>query len=209
MSISAEKYSTGEMLPIMEHFYTIQGEGNFAGQPAYFVRLAGCDVGCVWCDVKESWDPKQHPDMAVVDIIKLIKKTPAKIVVITGGEPAIYPLQFLTKSIQDAGLRTHVETSGAYKLTGTWDWVCLSPKKFKPTRTSVYKQADELKVIIYNKHDFLWAEKHLALLAKNCMLYLQPEWGRKEKMMGSIVDYVKEHPSWFISIQTHKYLNIP
>lgn len=209
MSIAAEKYKSGEVLPIMEHFYTIQGEGNFAGHPAYFIRLAGCDVGCVWCDVKESWDAEAHPDLSVSDLITQIKKTPAKIVVVTGGEPAIYQLQFLTDSIHQAGLKTHIETSGAYSLTGSWDWVCLSPKKFKPTRLSVYKKAHELKVVIYNKHDFLWAEKHLELVAKNCMLYLQPEWGRKDKIMPGIVDYVKNNPKWLISVQTHKYLNIP
>ena len=209
MNIRAEKYQSGKVSPIMEHFYTIQGEGRFAGWPAYFIRLAGCDVGCVWCDVKESWDASKHPDLEVDKLIEQIKKTPAKVVVITGGEPAIYPLDYLTVNLQNNQFRTHIETSGAYKLSGKWDWVCLSPKKFMRTRKSVYKKAHELKVIIYNKHDFNWAEGHLSLVNDTCMLYLQPEWGRREKMMPELVEYVKQHAHWRISIQTHKYLNIP
>ena len=177
MNIRAEKYQSGKVLPIMEHFYTIQGEGRFAGWPAYFIRLAGCDVGCVWCDVKESWDASKHPDLEVDKLIEQIKKTPAKVVVITGGEPAIYPLDYLTVNLQNNQFRTHIETSGAYKLSGKWDWVCLSPKKFMRTRKSVYKKAHELKVIIYNKHDFNWAEGHLSLVNDTCMLYLQPKCG--------------------------------
>lgn len=209
MHTKTETYKDGTILPVMEYFYTIQGEGKFAGHAAYFIRLAGCDVGCVWCDVKESWDSKQHPDMPVESLVEQVKDTPAKIVVITGGEPTMYNLNVLTKKLQEAGFRTHIETSGAYKLTGVWDWVCLSPKKFKPTRLSVYKQADELKVVVYNKHDFLWAEKHIELVDNKCMLYLQPEWGRRDKIMPLLVDYLKENPKWKVSVQTHKYLNIP
>lgn len=193
----------------MEDFYTIQGEGAFQGHAAYFIRLGGCDVGCVWCDVKESWDAAAHPIVAVEEMVDNAKKSNCKIVVVTGGEPAHYDLTALTAQLQNAGFRTHIETSGAYEISGTWDWVCLSPKKFKAPVPSSYPSANELKVIVYNKSDFLWATQHEEKVNKNCALFLQPEWSKEKEMMPLIVDYVKANPQWRISLQVHKYLNIP
>ncbi|MGB1216233.1 MAG: 7-carboxy-7-deazaguanine synthase QueE [Saprospiraceae bacterium] len=193
----------------MEQFYTIQGEGVHQGKAAYFIRLGGCDVGCVWCDVKESWDADVHPKKQVENLVQEAKAHQGKIVVVTGGEPLMYDLSHLTESIQTAGLRTHVETSGAHPLTGKWDWVCLSPKKFKLPLEDFYPVADELKIIVYNKHDFKWAEEHAAKVKENCNLLLQPEWSKEKEMIPLIVDYVKENPQWRISLQTHKYLDVP
>lgn len=193
----------------MEEFYTIQGEGYHTGKAAYFIRLGGCDVGCHWCDVKESWDADLHPLTAADTIIDNAKKHPAKAVVITGGEPLLYNLDYLTKGLQDAGIRTFMETSGAYPLSGHWDWICLSPKKFKSPLPDVLAAAGELKVIIFNKSDFAWAEQHASLVSPSCRLYLQPEWSKAQTMTPLIVDYVMQHPKWEISLQTHKYLNIP
>lgn len=200
---------TTHQLPVMESFYTIQGEGNFQGHAAYFIRLAGCDVGCVWCDVKESWEASAHP---LVDISSLISKAgenPSNIAVITGGEPAMYDLTLLTSQLHNAGMRTHIETSGAYPLTGKWDWICLSPKKFKKPVPDLLARANELKVIIYNESDFQWAEEYRAKVSEDCLLFLQPEWSKEKEMMPGIVDYVKNHPAWKISLQIHKYLNVP
>ena len=199
----------GTLLPLMEEFYTIQGEGYHTGKAAYFIRLGGCDVGCHWCDVKESWDADLHPLTAADTIIDNAKKHPAKAVVITGGEPLLYNLDYLTKGLQDAGIRTFMETSGAYPLSGHWDWICLSPKKFKSPLPDVLAAAGELKVIIFNKSDFAWAEQHASLVSPSCRLYLQPEWSKAQTMTPLIVDYVMQHPKWEISLQTHKYLNIP
>lgn len=196
-------------LPVMEHFYTLQGEGRYSGQAAYFIRLGGCDVGCVWCDVKESWDASRHPSMDIGEIIRVIKSTPAQIVVITGGEPLMHDLSDLTEALQKAGWRTHLETSGAYPLTGSWNWICLSPKKFKEPLTSLLPVANELKVIVYNKSDFAWAESHAALCAPGCMLYLQPEWGKSDEMTEPIVDYIKKNPRWILSLQIHKFIDVP
>ena len=196
-------------LPVMEHFFTIQGEGFHQGKAAYFIRLGGCDVGCVWCDVKESWDASAHPRMAVQSLVDAIKQTPARLVVITGGEPLMHDLRELTAALQSAGLQTNIETSGSHPLSGTWDWICLSPKKFKAPVKQVAEQAHELKVIIFNKSDFLWAEEHAAMVNTNCKLYLQPEWSKAKEMTPLIVDYVMNNPRWEISLQTHKYLNIP
>lgn len=193
----------------MEDFYTIQGEGAYQGHAAYFIRLGGCDVGCVWCDVKESWDASAHPIVAVEDMVKKAKESKCKIVVVTGGEPAHYDLTELTAQIHSVGMRTHIETSGAYEISGKWDWVCLSPKKFKKPVQSSYPLADELKVVIYNKSDFQWAEEHAARVSEKCALYLQPEWSKEKEMVPLIVDYVKLHPHWKISLQVHKYMNIP
>lgn len=193
----------------MEDFYTIQGEGAYQGHAAYFIRLGGCDVGCVWCDVKESWDASAHPIVAVEDMVKKAKESKCKIVVVTGGEPAHYDLTELTAQIHSVGMRTHIETSGAYEISGKWDWVCLSPKKFKKPVQSSYPLADELKVVIYNKSDFQWAEEHAARVSEKCALYLQPEWSKEKEMVPLIVDYVKTHPHWKISLQVHKYMNIP
>jgi organic radical activating enzyme len=193
----------------MEDFYTIQGEGYYQGHAAYFVRLGGCDVGCVWCDVKESWDASAHPLVSIEEIVKRVKSSGSEIVVITGGEPAMYNLALLTGELKKAGLRTNIETSGAYKLTGTWDWVCFSPKKFKAPDSSVYEQANELKIIIYNKSDFNWAEEFAARVKSSCELFLQPEWSKEKEMLPLIIEYVKNNPQWKVSLQIHKYMNIP
>ena len=193
----------------MEDFYTIQGEGFFQGSAAYFIRLGGCDVGCVWCDVKESWDASAHPIVSVDQIVDKAKASGSQIAVITGGEPVMYDLSELTKSLQQAGLRTHIETSGVYPLTGSWDWVCFSPKKFKSPHFSILEKANELKIIIYNKSDFNWAEDFANQVRKDCKLFLQPEWSREKEMLPQIIDYVKRNPSWEVSLQIHKYMNIP
>ncbi|MGI4750225.1 MAG: 7-carboxy-7-deazaguanine synthase QueE [Janthinobacterium lividum] len=203
------KPATDTMLPLMEEFYTIQGEGFNTGKAAYFIRLGGCDVGCPWCDVKESWDASKHPMTAADTIVENAKKYPAKAVVITGGEPLIYNLDYLTSELKTAGIRTFIETSGAYPISGYWDWICLSPKKFKAPTPSVLAAADELKVIVFNQSDFKWAEEHAALVSANCKLYLQPEWSRASIVTPMIVDYVMQNPKWEVSLQTHKYLNIP
>ena len=193
----------------MEHFYTIQGEGYYSGQAAYFIRLAGCDVGCVWCDVKESWDASIHPKYSVDEIVKWVTDSKARIAVITGGEPLLHQLDELTTALQAKGIRTHIETSASSPLSGTWDWICVSPKKFKPPLSEVTNTAHELKVVVFNKSDLEWAEQHAQHVNKNCRLYLQPEWDKKETVLPLIIDYVKQHPQWTISIQTHKYINIP
>lgn len=196
-------------LPVMEHFYTIQGEGYYSGQAAYFIRLAGCDVGCVWCDVKESWDASIHPKYSVDEIVKWVTDSKARIAVITGGEPLLHQLDELTTALQAKGIRTHIETSASSPLSGTWDWICVSPKKFKHPLNEVTFTAHELKVVVFNKSDLEWAEQHAQHVSKNCRLYLQPEWDKKETVLPLIIDYVKQHPQWTISIQTHKYINIP
>ncbi len=197
------------VLPLMEDFYTIQGEGAYQGQAAYFIRLGGCDVGCVWCDVKESWDASAYPVVAVSDIVQKVKDSGSPIAVITGGEPLMYDLTVLTQALQDAGVRTHLETSGVYALTGSWDWICFSPKKFKLPDPSIFREADELKVIVYNVSDFEWAEKFAAEVREDCERFLQPEWSRESGVLPLIIDYVKAHPEWKISLQTHKYMDIP
>ena len=203
-----ELIKKGLMLPLMEKFYTIQGEGFFTGKAAYFIRVGGCDVGCHWCDVKESWDSELHPPTLTKDIIKNAIKY-ANTVVVTGGEPLMWSLDSLTNELQQKNIKTHIETSGAYPLSGKWDWICLSPKKNKLPLEEIYNKANELKVIIYNKHDFKFAEEQASKVSKNCELFLQPEWSNREKMTPFIVDYVMQHPKWKISLQTHKYLNIP
>lgn len=205
MQIRVDK---GEMLPLMEEFYTIQGEGYHKGTAAYFIRIGGCDVGCHWCDVKESWNAELHPPTAVNKIVENAKEY-SDTIVITGGEPLTWDMTLLTNKLKAEGLQTHIETSGAYKLTGTWDWICLSPKKIKLPTDEVYKKADELKVIVYNKDDFRFAEEQAAKVNKNCILYLQPEWSKRDKVVPEIVNYVMKNPKWKVSLQTHKYLNIP
>ena len=200
---------SASVLPLMEDFYTIQGEGYFQGYAAYFIRLGGCDVGCVWCDVKESWDATAHPLVSVAEIVSKAKDSKSKIAVITGGEPGMYDLSMLTDALKKAGLRTHIETSGAYPLSGEWDWVCFSPKKFKAPHPSVFSKADELKIIVYNKSDFDWAEEFAGQVRENCELFLQPEWSKEKEMLPLIIDYVKANPSWKVSLQIHKYMNIP
>lgn len=196
-------------LPVMEHFYTIQGEGYHQGRAAYFIRLAGCDVGCVWCDVKESWDADKHKKFEVESLKFEVEKTPAKIVVITGGEPLMHNLDALTKALQSAGLKTHIETSGAYPLTGSWDWICLSPKKFKAPLQEIIPLAHELKIVIFNKSDFDWAEKYAAQVAPQCRLYLQPEWDKAAEITPPVIEYIKANPKWELSLQVHKYIQVP
>lgn len=199
----------GSQLPLMEAFYTIQGEGGNTGTAAYFIRLGGCDVGCHWCDVKESWDAEEHPLTSVEQIVQMAEQYPARTVVITGGEPLLYNLNPLTQQLQDRGIKTFIETSGAYPLNGQWDWVCLSPKKFKTPDASVYPYAHELKIIIFNKSDFAWAEEHARQVGEHTKLYLQPEWSKANQITPLIVEYVKNNPKWRVSLQTHKYMDIP
>lgn len=198
----------GLVLPLMEEFYTIQGEGYHKGTAAYFIRVGGCDVGCHWCDVKESWNANLHPPTTIESMVQKAASH-SKTVVITGGEPLTYNMGPLTNMLKEGGMSVHIETSGAYKLTGTWDWICLSPKKIKLPTDEIYEVADELKVIIFNKDDFRFAEEQAEKVNDDCLLYLQPEWGNREKMAPLIVDYVMQNPKWKVSLQTHKYLNIP
>jgi len=208
-SISTRTEKNTLTLPVMEHFYTLQGEGFHQGKAAYFIRLAGCDVGCVWCDVKESWDLSKHPLYTTNQLVDFVQQTPARIVVITGGEPLMHNLTKLTAELQESGLQTHIETSGAYPLTGSLNWICLSPKKFKAPLPEVVKKADELKVVIYHKSDFDWAEKYAAQVSAQCKLYLQPEWDKAAEVTPLIIDYIKTHPQWQLSLQVHKYINVP
>jgi len=203
-----EKVNAGELLPLMEEFYTIQGEGYHKGTAAYFIRVGGCDVGCHWCDVKESWNPDLHPPTDI-EIIANNAATYSKTIVVTGGEPLTWNMGPLTNKLKQKGLTIHIETSGAYPLTGDWDWICLSPKKRKLPTDEVYAKADELKMIIYNKDDFRFAEEEASKVGSQCKLYLQPEWSNRDKMVPLIVDYVMNNPKWVVSLQTHKYLNIP
>ncbi len=198
----------GELLPLMEEFYTIQGEGFHTGTSAYFIRIGGCDVGCHWCDVKESWDATIHPPTSV-DAIVVKAAQYSDTIVVTGGEPLMWNMGPLTQKLKHKNLKTHIETSGAYPLTGDWDWICLSPKKRMLPKAEVLEKADELKVIVYNKSDFEFAEKYAEQIGETCVLFLQPEWSVREKMMPLIVDYVMANPKWKVSLQTHKYLNIP
>ena len=198
-----------QVLPLMEAFYTIQGEGYHQGKAAYFIRLGGCDVGCVWCDVKESWDATAHPMVSVNDMVKEAVKFPGRIAVVTGGEPAIHDCSSLTRELHAAGFHTHIETSGAYPLSGNWDWICLSPKKFKHPLGDVVENADELKVVIYHPSDFKWAESFADKVKTGCRLYLQPEWGRRESIVPLISSYIMENPKWEFSLQLHKYIQVP
>ncbi len=198
----------GEMLPLMEEFYTIQGEGFYTGKAAYFIRVGGCDVGCHWCDVKESWNANLHPATSTLKIVENVKKY-ANTVVITGGEPLMWNMDYITKNLKKENIKIHIETSGAYPLTGIWDWICLSPKKTKLPLKDIYHKANELKIIVYNKNDFKFAEEQAKKVNENCELFLQPEWSNREKMTPQIVNYVMQNPKWKISLQTHKYLNIP
>ena len=193
----------------MEHFYTLQGEGMHTGRASYFIRLGGCDVGCVWCDVKDSWDAEVHPKMTTKEIVAAAAAHPARIAVITGGEPAMHDLSYLCDALHAEGFSTHIETSGAHPLRGALDWVTLSPKKFKAPLPESLAKANELKVVVFNRSDFEWAEQHAALVNTDCKLYLQPEWSKKEQINPLIIEYIKQHPRWQLSLQTHKYINIP
>jgi organic radical activating enzyme len=203
------KLQEGRILPLMEEFYTIQGEGFHSGKAAYFIRVGGCDVGCHWCDVKESWNADLHPPTDVDIIVEHAAVYPGKAVVVTGGEPAMYNLDYITSRLKEKGIQTFIETSGSYPLTGHWDWICLSPKKTLVPLTENLKRAHELKVIVHNKHDFEWAERNAKDVSEGCILFLQPEWSKAKEMMPLIVDYVMKNPRWHVSLQTHKYMNIP
>lgn len=199
----------GEKLPVMEEFYTIQGEGFNTGKAAYFIRIGGCDVGCHWCDVKESWNANLHPLLQTDKVVENVVAYHADSVVITGGEPLIYNLDYLTQQLKKRNIKTFIETSGAYDFSGVWDWICLSPKKTMMPLDNSYKLANELKVIVFNKHDLIWAEEQAAKVSEDCYLFLQPEWSKSAELLPLIIDYVKTHTKWRISLQTHKYMNIP
>jgi organic radical activating enzyme len=196
-------------LPLMEAFYTLQGEGYHQGKAAYFIRLGGCDVGCVWCDVKESWDAKAHPSVSIENIVAEASVQPGRLAVVTGGEPLMYELSALTEALHAAGFQNNIETSGAYPLSGTWDWICFSPKKFKAPLEEFYQKAQELKVVVYHPSDLAWAESHAAKMHPEAKLYLQPEWSKQDQILPLIIDYVKQHPHWQVSLQVHKFMNIP
>lgn len=197
------------LYPLMEHFYTLQGEGTNTGRPAYFLRLAGCDVGCVWCDVKESWTTEGYPRVSPLQILEFIRGTPARNVVVTGGEPLMYDLTDLTDTLRHSGYQLWLETSGAWPLSGSWDWIVLSPKKFKKPVAGIHQAAHELKVVVYHPSDLNWALEHAALVSETCRLFIQPEWSRRERLHPLLIDFVKNNPRWQLSLQTHKYLNIP
>ena len=203
-----ELVNQGDMLPLMEEFYTIQGEGFFKGTAAYFIRIGGCDVGCHWCDVKESWDANLHPPTKTLKIAENAAKY-SDTIVVTGGEPLMWNMKPLTDALKRNKVKTHIETSGAYNLSGDWDWICLSPKKTMLPKKEVHDAAHELKVIIYNNSDFKFAEEQAAKVNGDCMLFMQPEWSKKDKMIPLMVDYVMKNPKWKMSLQTHKYMNIP
>ena len=203
-----ELLEKGKVLPIMEAFYSIQGEGFHKGKASYFIRIGGCNVGCHWCDVKESWDAQAHPLISTTNIVRNALKY-SEMVVVTGGEPLMWDMTILTKELKENNKKIHIETSGAYELTGNWDWICLSPKKQMKPVDEIYKKADELKVIVYNNDDFKFAEDQAKKISSKAHLFLQPEWENREKMMPIMVDYIKKNPKWKISLQTHKYLNIP
>lgn len=206
--MNSKTITDGDKLPVMELFYSIQGEGMHTGKASFFIRLAGCDVGCHWCDVKESWDKNIHPVKEVQELVQEAKESGTNIVIVTGGEPTMYPLQALTKALAQEGMAVHLETSGAYTIDGNFDWICVSPKKTKQPIKESLQLADELKVVIYNKDDFNWAEKNAAGVTDKCKLFLQPEWSKSESMMPLITEYIKVNPQWRVSLQTHKYLNV-
>ncbi len=199
----------GKSLPLMEEFYTIQGEGFNSGKAAYFIRVGGCDVGCHWCDVKESWDATLHPLTKTDLIVEHALQYPSKAVVVTGGEPLMYNMDYLTSQLKKYSIKTFIETSGAYKLSGNWNWICLSPKKTMKPLDEIYSRANELKIIVHNQNDFKWAEENASKVNSFCKLFLQPEWSKRTEMMPVIVDYVMNNPKWNVSLQTHKYLGIP
>ncbi|HUQ67035.1 MAG TPA: 7-carboxy-7-deazaguanine synthase QueE [Flavitalea sp.] len=196
-------------LPVMESFYTIQGEGFHQGKAAYFIRLGGCDVGCVWCDVKESWDAEKHPKKEIRNIVDDALKYPGRLAVVTGGEPLMHDCNALTEELHTKGFTTNIETSGSYPLSGKWDWICVSPKKFKAPLPGILPLANELKVVIYNTSDFIWAEKYAAKMSPGCKLYLQPEWEKSASVTPLIIEYILKNPHWEFSLQIHKYIHVP
>lgn len=209
ISYSPVKPQTEKTLPVMESFYTLQGEGFHQGKAAYFIRLGGCDVGCVWCDVKDSWDAGKHPQRRVGDLVSEAAAHPGRLVIITGGEPLMHDCTELSRELHQAGFATHIETSGSWPLSGDWDWICLSPKKFKAPLPEILPLASELKIVIYNKTDFDWAEQWAAQMSPGCRLYLQPEWSKSAAVTPLIIDYIKAHPQWGFSLQLHKYIHVP
>lgn len=196
-------------LPVMESFYTLQGEGFHQGRAAFFIRLGGCDVGCVWCDVKESWDAGKHPRLTIGELVAAAAAFPGRLAVITGGEPLMHDCSALTAALRAAGFATHIETSGAWPVSGDWDWICLSPKKFKAPLPEIVPLANELKVVIYNKSDFAWAEEWATQTSPGCRLFLQPEWSKSATVTPLIIEYIKDHPQWEFSLQLHKYIHVP
>ena len=204
-----EHLSDGSVLPVVEHFFSVQGEGHHSGTPVMFVRLGGCDVGCPWCDTKESWDASWHPEWRVDDLVAELEKEAVRTVVITGGEPTTHPLRPLTDALKGAGASVHLETSGAYPLSGRFDWICLSPKRFSPPQEPYYALADELKIVVHNERDLRWAEEEAEKVRADCKLFLQPQWGRVEQSNELILSYIRRNPEWRISVQTHKYLDLP
>lgn len=209
MERSISIFEGGRKLPLVEEFYTIQGEGYHTGKAAYFIRIGGCDVGCWWCDTKFSWDPALHPVVEAEKIVQNVKAHPASAVVVTGGEPLMVNLDYLTGLLKKSGIETFLETSGAYPLSGIWDWICLSPKKNAPAEGEIFDRAHELKVIISTEEDLDWALENASRVKENCKLFLQPEWSRRETILPVIIEYVKENPQWMISLQAHKYMRIP
>ena len=209
ISKSDKIFEGGKKLPVMEDFYTLQGEGFNMGKAAWFVRIGGCDVGCSWCDIKQSWNVKLFPPKDIDEIIERVCNSPAKTIVVTGGEPSLYPLDYLTSRLREEGVKTMVETSGAHELTGEWDWVCLSPKRNAPPLQQNLAIANELKVIIQTPDDLLWAEENAAKVSSECLLYLQPEWSVSDKIIGTLTDYIMGNTKWSVSLQAHKYMKIP
>jgi len=201
-------YNFKKELPVMEHFYSLQGEGQYQGYAAFFIRLAGCDVGCVWCDVKESWEANEGQLMQISEMIAMVKESGTKIVIVTGGEPLMHDLTYLTKELQQLDVRVHVETSGTSPITGEWSWICFSPKKFKQPLEEYYEKADELKIVVFNKSDFAWAQTHAEKVNDSCKLLLQPEWSVRDKYIEEMIQFVKDNPQWQLSLQVHKYLDI-
>ncbi len=209
MDFDQQIFEGGRKIPLVEEFYTIQGEGYHTGKAAYFIRVGGCDVGCSWCDTKFSWNPSLHPVVPAEQIIEHVLKYPAAAVVVTGGEPLMVNMDYLTGMLKERGIETFLETSGAYPLSGTWDWICLSPKKNAPPLDAIFPEADELKVIISSEEDIAWALENGSKVGNDCKLYLQPEWSRREQILPLIIEFSKQNPCWMISLQSHKYMHIP
>ena len=198
-----------QQYPIMEMFYSLQGEGYYQGKAAFFIRLAGCDVGCVWCDVKDSWDATKHPQLTIDQIVQAAAAHPSKIAIVTGGEPLLHELFPLTDALKKAGFQTHIETSGSSPLSGNWDWICLSPKKFKQPLAESVQAAFELKVVVFNASDLVWAESFANQVSPACKLFLQPEWDKSMTMTPLVIEYIKANPKWELSAQLHKYIQVP
>jgi organic radical activating enzyme len=209
MQIDLDILQKGKLLPLVEEFYTLQGEGYHTGKAAYFIRIGGCDVGCSWCDAKFTWNANAFPPISIDKIIANIQTLPAKVVVVTGGEPSLYPLDYLCSRLKELGIQTHIETSGAYPLTGQWDWICLSPKPQQPPVNGIHMKADELKVIVSSQSDIDWAEVNARKVKSTCKLFLQPEWSVYNEIIPIIVDYAMQNPKWQVSLQAHKFMRIP